>query len=99
MQSHSAGGEADQRTGRSSRSRRGGVLRRFWEGWKPLARRLATFQARLLLTIFYFVILAPFALLLRWTSDPLALKPKTAKGWRPRGGDEGDPAARALRQA
>ena len=38
--------------------------------------------------LFYFVILAPFAILIRWTSDPLALKPNTPKGWVAREGRE-----------
>ncbi len=33
------------------------------------------------MTIFYFVLLAPFALIVRRTSDPLAIKPGTQRGW------------------
>lgn len=51
----------------------GTQLRRLWEGWKRLGRKIGDFQARLLLTIFYFVILAPFALVMR-LADPLGLK-------------------------
>ena len=63
------------------------VLRRLWEGWKRFGRKMGDFQARLLLTLFYFVILAPFALALRWGADPLGLK--AAGGWQPvtRAGD------------
>jgi hypothetical protein len=35
-------------------------LRRLWEGWKRMARRIGDLQARVMLTIFYVVILAPF---------------------------------------
>jgi hypothetical protein len=35
---------------------------------------LGNFQARLLLTIFYFVMVGPIGLVLRWRSDPLKLR-------------------------
>jgi hypothetical protein len=56
-------------------------LRELWAAWKRIARKIGDFQARILLTIFYFVLLAPFALLMRRTSDPLALKAQTPRGW------------------
>jgi hypothetical protein len=57
------------------------LLKRAWEGWKSFGRKLGDFQARLILTIFYFIIVAPFSLLVRLFSDPLSLKPDTARGW------------------
>ena len=54
-----------------------------WAWWKRVAHRIGTFQARVLLTFFYYVILGPFALVLR-RSDPLAIEPGAARGWRPR---------------
>ncbi|MCL5043869.1 MAG: hypothetical protein M1336_01045 [Deltaproteobacteria bacterium] len=59
----------------------GHALNRLWSGWKRIARKLGDLQARLLLTVFYYVLLAPFALVLRWTSDPLAIKPGARTGW------------------
>lgn len=56
-------------------------VRELWAAWKRIARKIGDFQARVLLTIFYFVLLAPFALIMRRTSDPLALKPGTPRGW------------------
>jgi hypothetical protein len=56
------------------------TLRRLWEGWKRVGRKIGDFQARLLLSLFYFVILAPFALVLRALADPLGLK---RPGWQP----------------
>jgi hypothetical protein len=52
-----------------------------WAAWKRLARRIGDFQARVLLTMFYFIVLAPFALIVRLISDPLALKPARKRGW------------------
>lgn len=49
--------------------------------WRQIAQTIAGIQARLLLVVFYFVVLAPFALVLRRASDPLAIKPGTPKGW------------------
>jgi len=59
-------------------------VRELWAAWKRVARKIGDFQARVLLTIFYFVLLAPFALIVRRTSDPLALKPGTPRGWAER---------------
>lgn len=56
-------------------------VRQLWAAWKRVARRIGDFQARVLLTIFYFVLLAPFALIVRRTSDPLGLKAATRRGW------------------
>jgi len=56
------------------------ALRRLWEGWKRVGRKIGDFQARVLLTVFYFVILAPFAMGVRLLADPLGLK--QAGGWR-----------------
>ena len=57
------------------------TLHRLWEGWKRFGRKVGDFQARLLLTVFYFVILAPFALAMRYLADPMGLK--RPGGWLP----------------
>lgn len=62
----------------------GGPLRRLGRGGKRIGKKIGDFQARVLLTVFYFVLIAPFALVVRWASDPLALKPASPRGWRPR---------------
>ena len=72
------------------------LVRRLWQGWKRFGRKIGDVQARVLLTIFYFVIVAPFALAVRVFADPLGLKPKTAKGWRPR--PAGTPALEQARR-
>ena len=69
-----------------------------WERWKRFGKRIGDFQARALLSIFYFIILAPFALIIRWVSDPLAIKTKTSRGWQVKGEGEGSPRERASRQ-
>jgi hypothetical protein len=76
-----------------------GFWGRAWRRWVVIAHRLGDAQARVLLSAFYFVILAPFALGLRLFSDPLRLVSRHGSRWLPRPKDEGDPAARARRQS
>jgi hypothetical protein len=72
-------------------------LRAAWEAWKRLARRIGDIQARILLTVFYYLVLGPFALVLRWRSDPLALGPERPTGWRARPESLEEPMAQARR--
>ena len=51
------------------------LLRRTWERWKAIAHVIGNFQARLLLTVFYFVVVPPFALIVKALKDPLRLRP------------------------
>jgi len=74
------------------------AVRSFWEWWKRVAKRIGDIQARVLLTLFYFVVFGPFALAVRWGSDPLAIKVGAPRGWRPREDGKGDPTERATRQ-
>lgn len=67
--------------------------------WKRFGRRLGDFQARALLIVFYFVFLGPFALVVRWLSDPLTIKARSPKGWRGKDARKGSPLERALAQS
>ena len=60
-----------------------GAARAAWRWWTRVAHRIGDFQARVLLSFFYYVILGPFALVLR-RSDPLGIAPGVARGWRRR---------------
>jgi hypothetical protein len=73
-------------------------LARAWAQWKVVARSIGNFQARLLLILFYFVVLSPFALAVRWGSNPLAIKNGTLRGWFPKADREGSSMERAIRQ-
>jgi hypothetical protein len=57
------------------------VHKRIWEWWVPIAHKIGNFQARLILTVFYFTLFMPFAILVKLFTDPLRIKPKTKKGW------------------
>ncbi len=50
------------------------MLSRFWKQWKLIAHKIGNFQSRILLNIFYFIILMPFGLGVKLFSDPLHLK-------------------------
>jgi hypothetical protein len=50
------------------------VIGRLWRRWTVIAHRIGDAHARLFLSIFYFAVLAPFALELRLLSDPLRLR-------------------------
>jgi hypothetical protein len=74
------------------------LLRSAWHAWKRFGKKVGDFQARLLLSVFYFVILAPFGLGMR-AADPLGLR-RSGTGWRPRPpAPPGDPLTRARRQS
>jgi len=50
------------------------MMRRLWEGWKRVGRVIGNFQARLMLTIFYIVLIAPLGLLVRVCADPMRIR-------------------------
>jgi hypothetical protein len=60
------------------------VLRKLWEGWKAFGHFLGNLLARVVLSIFYFTIFAPFGLGVRWLSDPLQIRTRPDSLWRPR---------------
>jgi len=74
-------------------------VRKLWERWKQVARKIGDFQARVLMTLFYFLILGPVAMVIRWQSDPLAIKVTTPRGWRDSEARGGKAMEHARRQA
>ena len=54
------------------------TLKRLWAAWKRIARRIGDFQARLLLTLIYAVLVMPFGVVVRLFSDPLHVKKRPA---------------------
>ncbi len=69
-----------------------------WARWKIIARRIGDFQARVLLSLYYFAILGPFALGVKTFSDPLRLRPRASRGWLTRRSGNGEPLTSARRQ-
>lgn len=72
-----------------------GKLRMALERWKVIAHKIGEFQSRLILSVFYFVVFAPFALGLKIFSDPLQLR--AFHGWTARS-EEDAPAAESSRR-
>jgi hypothetical protein len=64
--------------------------------WKVIAHKIGEFQSRLLLSFFYFVFFAPFAVGLKMFSDPLQIK--SFHGWSTRSDVEENPAESSRRQ-
>ncbi len=75
-----------------------GVLRNIGHGWKRIAKRVGNFQARMLLSLFYFLLLAPFALMFRLTSKIGTGGARSAGNWLPKSDPEGQPLDRARTQ-
>jgi hypothetical protein len=56
------------------------TVKDLWQWWRKIAKKIGDFQARLILAIFYFVIILPLGLIVRLFSDPLDRK-ESAAGW------------------
>jgi hypothetical protein len=68
-----------------------------WAGWKKIAHVIGTFNARVLLTVFYVLLVTPIALILRAVADPLRLARHSDTYWlpvEPRQGTDLDQARR-----
>lgn len=68
------------------------TLRRLWDGWKRVGRAIGNFQARVLLTVFYAVLMLPLGLAVRLFADPLKIRRPSDK-WVARDADSLDTAA------
>jgi hypothetical protein len=58
-----------------------------WARWKAVARAIGVFQTRLILTLFYFLFLWPFALMLGRRRFSRA-HPAAGTAWTPREGKD-----------
>ena len=50
------------------------MLKRLWEGWKRVAKKIARFNSMVLCTVLYFVVLPFVAIPFRLSMDPLRLQ-------------------------
>ncbi len=55
--------------------------RRGWARWMKIAGVIGDFQARLVLSVFYFIIVLPFGLAVRIFSDPLKIRRARSSAW------------------
>lgn len=56
-------------------------MRGLWTRWKIFAEKVGAFQSRVLLVFLYFVVVTPFALLVRMCKDPLRIKRIEGSNW------------------
>jgi len=57
------------------------LIKTFWEKWKIFGHKVGNFQARLILSLFYFIVICPFAVVIKYGSKPLRLKVFNASNW------------------
>ncbi|MEE9276015.1 MAG: hypothetical protein V3V62_11975 [bacterium] len=50
------------------------LLKRLWEGWKRVSRRIARFNSMVLCTVLYYAFLPIVAVPFRMSKDPLRLR-------------------------
>ena len=74
-----------------------GLAQAIWQRWKKFGRKVGDIQARLLLSLLYFTIFTPFALVVRWFCDPLSIK-LHQQGWRAKAETKESAMNRALTQ-
>ena len=53
------------------------LVKKLWLKWNLLALRMGSFQARIFLSIFFFLFVAPFAFMIKIFSDPLRIKDRS----------------------
>lgn len=54
-------------------------LKAIWKAWTRIAHIIGNFQARVLLTILYVVLVLPFGVIVRLFADPLRIKKRPEK--------------------
>ena len=57
------------------------LVKTLWGPWTRVAHNIGTFEARLLLTALYALLLPPFALIARFVSDPLQVRSGAGPRW------------------
>ena len=56
------------------------MFKELWQRWVKVAKIIGDFQARLMLSFFYLIVILPIGLIARLCADPLALK-KSRASW------------------
>lgn len=50
------------------------LVMNLWQSWKDFSKRMGSFQSRIILSMFFFLLVSPFALAVKIFSDPLRIK-------------------------
>ena len=61
-------------TGRNAEGGFKGRTSHGWSRWREMSQKAADVQARVLLTVFYFTLMAPFGIMMGIVKDPLRVK-------------------------
>ena len=56
------------------------MLKRLWAWWKRVGHAIGNFQARVLLTVIYAILVLPLGVAVRLLADPLRIR-KLPTGW------------------
>ena len=71
------------------------ILKQVWQAWKRFGQFMGTILAYIVLTIFYFTLFLPYAVVMTWFSDPLLIRrPQPTWAARP----AGDPSIEGARR-
>ena len=54
-----------------------------WIRWKVFALKVGTFQFKIVLSLFYFLVMPPFAVIVKLFTEPLELKKSSSAKWHP----------------
>jgi hypothetical protein len=58
------------------------VLKKAWARWKIIAHHIGVFQSRVILTLFYFILLLPIGLVFSLFKDALEIKKSYPTAWK-----------------
>ena len=56
----------------------GNIFKRLWNRWTGFSKRMGSFQSRVMLSLFFFALVTPAALIIKVLGDPLRIKKKKA---------------------
>lgn len=50
------------------------LFKKLWQSWGSFSKRMGDFQSRIFLSMFFFIVVSPFALAVKMFSDPLRIR-------------------------
>jgi len=61
------------------------TMKKLLHNWRNFSKRMGSFQSRIILSLFFFIFVSPFAIAVKIFSDPLNIKHQTTKShWLPK---------------
>jgi hypothetical protein len=57
------------------------VFKKIWQSWNDFSKRMGSFQSRILLSLFFFILVSPYAIAVKVFSDPLNIKYQSRTSW------------------